>query len=80
VESRHASIASLGAEPIGDAPEEFAEFLRADMARWHPGPALGLRLDRVLLFKPRSPSRITARTVSLEQLFRRDQAQCVVRA
>jgi tripartite-type tricarboxylate transporter receptor subunit TctC len=27
-------MASLGAEPIGDTPEEFAEFLRADMARW----------------------------------------------
>jgi len=27
-------MAVLGAEPIGDTPEEFAEFLRADMARW----------------------------------------------
>jgi tripartite-type tricarboxylate transporter receptor subunit TctC len=27
-------MAALGAEPIGDTPEEFAEFLRADMARW----------------------------------------------
>ena len=27
-------MAALGAEPIGDTSEEFAEFLRADMARW----------------------------------------------
>jgi hypothetical protein len=29
---------------------------------------------------PRSPSRITARTVSLGRLFRPDRARCVVRA
>jgi tripartite-type tricarboxylate transporter receptor subunit TctC len=27
-------LAALGAEPVGDAPEEFAAFLKADMARW----------------------------------------------
>ena len=27
-------LAVLGAEPIGDTPEEFAAFLRAEMARW----------------------------------------------
>jgi tripartite-type tricarboxylate transporter receptor subunit TctC len=27
-------LAALGAEPVGDTPEEFAAFLMADMARW----------------------------------------------
>jgi tripartite-type tricarboxylate transporter receptor subunit TctC len=27
-------LAALGAEPVGDTPEEFAAFLKADMARW----------------------------------------------
>jgi tripartite-type tricarboxylate transporter receptor subunit TctC len=27
-------LASLGAEPVGDTPEEFAAFLKADIARW----------------------------------------------
>jgi tripartite-type tricarboxylate transporter receptor subunit TctC len=27
-------LAALGAEPVGDAPDEFAAFLKADMARW----------------------------------------------
>jgi tripartite-type tricarboxylate transporter receptor subunit TctC len=27
-------LASLGAEPIGDTPDEFGAFLKADMARW----------------------------------------------
>jgi tripartite-type tricarboxylate transporter receptor subunit TctC len=27
-------LAALGAEPVGDTPEEFGAFLRADMARW----------------------------------------------
>jgi len=27
-------LAALGAEPVGDTPEEFAAFLRAEMARW----------------------------------------------
>jgi len=27
-------LAALGAEPVGDTPEEFAAFLKADIARW----------------------------------------------
>ena len=27
-------LAALGAEPVGDTPDEFAAFLKADMARW----------------------------------------------
>jgi tripartite-type tricarboxylate transporter receptor subunit TctC len=27
-------MAALGAEPVGDTPEEFAAFLRAETARW----------------------------------------------
>jgi tripartite-type tricarboxylate transporter receptor subunit TctC len=27
-------LAALGAEPVGDTPEEFGAFLKADMARW----------------------------------------------
>jgi tripartite-type tricarboxylate transporter receptor subunit TctC len=27
-------LAALGAEPVGDTPEEFAAFLKADVARW----------------------------------------------
>jgi tripartite-type tricarboxylate transporter receptor subunit TctC len=27
-------LAALGAEPVGDTPDEFATFLKADMARW----------------------------------------------
>jgi tripartite-type tricarboxylate transporter receptor subunit TctC len=27
-------FAALGAEPIGDTPDHFAAFLKADMARW----------------------------------------------
>jgi tripartite-type tricarboxylate transporter receptor subunit TctC len=27
-------LATLGAEPVGDTPEEFGAFLKADMARW----------------------------------------------
>jgi tripartite-type tricarboxylate transporter receptor subunit TctC len=27
-------LATLGAEPVGDTPDEFAAFLRADAARW----------------------------------------------
>jgi tripartite-type tricarboxylate transporter receptor subunit TctC len=27
-------LAALGAEPVGDTSEEFAAFLKADMARW----------------------------------------------
>ena len=27
-------LAALGAEPVGDTPEEFAAFLKAEMARW----------------------------------------------
>jgi tripartite-type tricarboxylate transporter receptor subunit TctC len=27
-------LAALGAEPVGDTPDEFAGFLKADMARW----------------------------------------------
>jgi tripartite-type tricarboxylate transporter receptor subunit TctC len=27
-------LAALGAEPVGDTPEEFAAFLKTDMARW----------------------------------------------
>jgi tripartite-type tricarboxylate transporter receptor subunit TctC len=27
-------LAALGAEPVGDTPEEFAAFLRAETARW----------------------------------------------
>jgi tripartite-type tricarboxylate transporter receptor subunit TctC len=27
-------LAALGAEPVGDAPDEFAAFLKADVARW----------------------------------------------
>jgi tripartite-type tricarboxylate transporter receptor subunit TctC len=27
-------LAALGAEPIGDTPDQFAAFLKADTARW----------------------------------------------
>jgi tripartite-type tricarboxylate transporter receptor subunit TctC len=27
-------LAVLGAEPVGDTPDEFGAFLRTDMARW----------------------------------------------
>ena len=27
-------LAALGAEPVGDTPDEFGAFLKADMARW----------------------------------------------
>jgi tripartite-type tricarboxylate transporter receptor subunit TctC len=40
-------LAALGAEPVGDTPEEFGAFLKADMARW--GKIIqekGIRSDR----------------------------------
>jgi tripartite-type tricarboxylate transporter receptor subunit TctC len=27
-------LAALGAEPVGDTPDEFGAFLKTDMARW----------------------------------------------
>jgi tripartite-type tricarboxylate transporter receptor subunit TctC len=40
-------LAALGAEPVGDTPDEFGAFLKADMARW--GRIIqekGIRSDR----------------------------------
>ena len=40
-------LAALGAEPVGDTPDEFGAFLKADMARW--GKIIqekGIRADR----------------------------------
>jgi tripartite-type tricarboxylate transporter receptor subunit TctC len=41
-----AALAKLSSQPLGGTPQEFASFLKAEIARWAPiVKALNLRVD-----------------------------------